>query len=189
MTRRSALSVLAASAAVPAFAAKVPRPSPEFVVQMPEGNSLLLSSFKGKVIACEFLLTTCPHCQHTAQIIDRLYKEFGPRGFQPVGIAINDMAKMLVGDFKKQFVQSGGWPVGFSPRDPVLNYLEHSAVQQLYMPAMVFIDRKFQIRGQYLGTDDFYKDQEKNMRAMVETLMKEAGAPVSKKKSAAPKAA
>ncbi len=98
---------------------------------MPDDTTQLLSKYKGKIILVEFLLTTCPHCQRCSQVVEKMYKEFGPKGFQPIGVAINDMAKMLIPDFKKNGNLT--WPVGFSPRDPVYSYLEHPAMQQLYM--------------------------------------------------------
>ncbi len=44
----------------------------------------------------------------------------------------------------------------------------------------MFIDRNRVIRAQYSGADDFFKDQEKNIRAMLDTLLKE---PVASKKA------
>ncbi len=175
MTRRSALSLLAA----PAFAAdtsgpkaRVPRPSPELAIEMVDGKTMLLSQFKGKVVLVEFLLTTCPHCQRASQVVQKLYQEFGPQGFQPVGVAINDMAKMLIPEYAKNFRLT--FPIGFSQRDPVYNYLEHPPMFQLYMPTVAFLDRKFQIRAQHSGTDqEFYKDEERNMRSQILALLAE----------------
>lgn len=174
------LSLLTAPALAQTQGARLPRPSPEFVIQMPEGGTMLLSQFKGKAILLEFLITTCPHCQRASQLLERLYKEYGPKGFQPLGVAINDMAKMLVPDYKKNFGIT--FPVGFSLRDPVYNYLERSPMYQLYMPTVVGIDRKFQIRHQHAGEDqDFWKDEEKNIRAMIATLLAEGARPAPKK--------
>lgn len=137
---------------------------------MPDGGTLLLSKFKGKVIAVEFLITTCPHCQRASQVLERLWKEFAPQGFQAVGVAINDMAKMLIPDYVRNFGVT--FPVGYSQRDPVYNYLEKSPMYQLYMPTIASIDRKFQVRAQHSGDDqEFWKDEEKTMRAMVVGLL------------------
>ena len=67
----------------------VPRKSPEFTIVEPSGKQTLLSSLKGKVVVIEFLSTTCPHCQQASMMFSRLYKELGPRGFQPLGVAFN----------------------------------------------------------------------------------------------------
>lgn len=162
----------------PLQAAEIPRQSPEFVIYMPTGAQTLVSQHRGKVVLLEFLLTTCPHCQKASQIMQKLYKEYGPRGFQPLGIAINDMAKMLVPDYVKQFQLT--YPVGFSLRDPVYNYLQHPAIMQLMMPTIVFIDRQGKIRAQHMGNEPFFQDEEKNMRALIESLLKDPAATRSK---------
>jgi hypothetical protein len=41
-----------------AFAADVPRQSPEFAVQLPDGNQVRVSDYKGKVLCLVFILTT-----------------------------------------------------------------------------------------------------------------------------------
>ncbi len=43
----------------------------------------------------------------------------------------------------------------------------------LWMPQLVFIDKNGAIRAQFPGTADFFKDEETNMRKMVEKLPKE----------------
>lgn len=144
------------------------RPSPEFVITQVSGQRGLLSQYKGKVIALEFLHTTCPHCQTASALMQKLYKEYGPKGFQPIGIAFNDMAALLVPDYVKQLGLT--YPIGVAPRDDVKAYL----VEEFrYVPIMVFIDKNFTIRGQYVGDHDFFKNEEANMRATIETLLKE----------------
>ena len=39
-------------------AAEVPRPSPEFVINLTNGPQKLLSEYRGKVVALEFISTT-----------------------------------------------------------------------------------------------------------------------------------
>ena len=156
------------------LAAEVPRPAPEFVIKLTSGQQLLLSQYRGKVVALEFLSTTCPHCQTCSALLERMHKEYGPRGFQPLGVAFNEMAGMLVGDYIKHLQLT--FPVGISERDPVLNFLQHPMIMRLLVPQLMFIDRKGIIRGQHGGEADFFKDEEKNMRAQIEALLKEPAA-------------
>ena len=51
------LSFLAACAAT-VFAQQIPRKSAEFVVKLPDGKDLLLSSLRGKVVCLTFIVTT-----------------------------------------------------------------------------------------------------------------------------------
>ncbi len=55
---------------------------------------------------------------------------------------------------------------------------------------MVIIDRKGMIRAQYSGEDDFFRNLDTNLRAQLETLLKEpAGAATRPKARPARKAA
>ena len=154
----------------------VPRPSPAFTVHFPEGGAMLLSSLKGKVVALLFVHTTCPHCQHTSQVFSRLYAEYGQRGFQPVDVAFNEMAQLLVKDFVKDF--SITYPVGFGTQVDVLNYLGIPVMERYVVPQIVWIDKKGNIRSQTnaVSGDDKLRT-EAYWREMIETLLKEpAGA-------------
>lgn len=181
MFARIAAAALAAASLV---GADLPRTAPEFQVRMTNGKDLLLSNFKGKVVVLEFLLTTCPHCQKASQTMNRLYKELGPMGMQPVGVAINDMANIYVDDYVKQF--NLNYPVGFSPRDPVIEFLQHPVMMSLMMPQLVIIDRKGVVRYQYAGNDPFFENEEKNLREILLPLLKPA-APAAKPKAPAKK--
>ncbi len=157
----------------------VPRPAPEYVIKLTTGQQILLSSYRGKVVALLFVMTSCPHCQTTCQLMGKLAKEYGPKGFQPVAVAFNDMSMMLVPDFIKQ--NRLDFPVGYDSRDPVFNFIERSPTLRSYVPMLVFIDRNGTIRAQHLGDDDFFTKQEPNMRAMIERLLNE---PAAKKRPA-----
>ena len=77
------------------------------------------------------------------------------------------------------------FPVGFSLRDPVMNYLQMSADARLSVPQIVVIDRKGMIRQQSLTANDDTTATEANLRNMIETLLTEpAGAPANKSTSA-----
>ncbi|MDQ6705159.1 MAG: TlpA family protein disulfide reductase [Acidobacteriota bacterium] len=152
------------------FADQIPRPSPDFTVLMNGGPPIEISQYKGKAIALIFLLTTCPHCQKTVGILSKLQTEYGAKGFQVVGCAIQDMASLFVPDFVKKFQPA--FPVGFSERGAVLTYLEHPVMLQLLMPQVVFIDRGFTIQAQYSGDNAiFTDDQESKLRAVIEPLL------------------
>jgi thiol-disulfide isomerase/thioredoxin len=186
-TRRSFSAILAGAGL--AAAATVPRPSPEFGFEVPGGKQVLLSQHRGKVVMLGFYLTTCPHCKDTVRIIEKLYKEYGAKGFQPLGVCINDMAKMLTPDFIRE--QGATFPIGYGLRDAAYGYLQHPTMLQLYMPTLVMVDRKGTIIGQYPGGDPVFganlADREKNLRKLIEDALKAGGAAAPAKKSAAKK--
>ena len=171
----SLLPVLAGSVVATALSAeapKAPRRSPEFQLNFVGGEQKLLSAYRGKVVCIEFLHTTCPHCQHSAQVFSKLYTEYGSRGFQPLGVAWNDMANMLVPDFIK--ANNVNFPVAFAPRAAVLDYLMMAESVRSVVPQIVWIDRKGMIRAQTppLGEDKMLT--EKYWREMIETLTNES---------------
>ena len=166
-------------------AAPVPRPSPDFVVKLTPTGQVTTAQYKGKVVILAMILTTCPHCQKATQVLSGFQKEYGPRGLQVMAAAFNDMSNMLVPDFIKQFQPA--FPVGWANRMDVLNYLQHSAMEQMYVPIMVFIDRKGVIRHQYMGDDPFFQNQDKNLRDTIEELIKEPAATSTKKAAPAGK--
>jgi peroxiredoxin len=156
-------------AAVGLDAAEVPRQSPEFVITIPGRGQELLSKYKGKVVILEFLFTTCPHCQQSAVALSKLQREYGPRGLQVLGVAINPNPDLT--GFTNMYAT--GFPVGSATRDQAYNYLQQSIMSQnFYVPQVVFIDRKGVIQAQYGGTDPFLgAQQESNMRGMIEKLL------------------
>ncbi|HUS08713.1 MAG TPA: TlpA disulfide reductase family protein, partial [Bryobacteraceae bacterium] len=75
------LTFALAAVLLPLDAAEVPRKSPDFAIQLPGGKQVQLSQYRGKVVALEFLYTTCPHCQAASRLMTKLHAEYGPRGF------------------------------------------------------------------------------------------------------------
>lgn len=96
--------------------------------------------------------------------------QYGPRGLQIVGVAFNPMANMYLPDYIKQFTPN--FPIGWALRDPVLEYLQHPVFLQLYVPIVVFIDSNFTIQEQHLGDDPYFKNEDANLRASIEKLLK-----------------
>jgi peroxiredoxin len=182
MVRVLAVAALAlGSLWLPATAAEVGKPSPEFAIRYNDGSQKLVSSFRGKVVCLLFVHTTCPHCQHASQVFSQLNTEYGAKGFQPLAVAWNDMASMLVPDFIKEFHIN--FPVGFAPREEVLTYLGFSVMDRTVVPQIAWIDRKGIVRSQTPALGDETKLKEPYWREMIETLIKEPG-PAASHKSA-----
>ena len=161
-----------------AQAQQVPRPAGEFAITMPNGQVNLLSHYAGKVVVLVFISTTCPHCQHTTQLLSAIQNEYASKGVQILAAAFNPDAAQLVPGFIAQFHPT--FPVGSADREAVLEYEQASLVKTNYVPEIIFIDRHRVIRVQHNGGDDFFKDQEKNIRQTLDTLLKE---PVASSKS------
>ncbi|HET8548586.1 MAG TPA: TlpA disulfide reductase family protein [Bryobacteraceae bacterium] len=176
MTRR-VLAALLLSGAVTIQAAEVPRPSPDYTVIMPDGSQKKLSEYKGKVIIAEFLLTTCAHCQNTAKVLNRIQKEYGPKGVQVIGISIR--SDTTADELRTFATQYGGnaFPVGRTAENgQVYAYLQHSIMNpNFYVPQIVIIDRGFTIRDYFPGGDARLSNEEVNLRAALDKVVAERG--------------
>lgn len=151
-------------------AAVIPRPSPEYTIQLANGKKVQLSQYRGKVVALEFILTTCRHCQQTAQIMQSFQKEFGPQGFQALGAAINTGASTAVPDFIR--ILKLDFPVGVGSQDEAVEYLQHPIMTKMIMPQVVLIDRQGQIQVQLPGNHPMMlKNEEANLRSFIKQLL------------------
>ncbi|HWF48795.1 MAG TPA: TlpA disulfide reductase family protein, partial [Bryobacteraceae bacterium] len=103
------------------------RKAPELAYSVPAGGHQepkLLSQYRGKVVALEFIFTTCPHCQHASILMSKLQQEYGGRGFQALDVAINENADLLVGNFARDFQTN--FPVGWTTRDQFITFMNFS---------------------------------------------------------------
>ena len=177
MVKRS-ISLLFATALICAGAA-VPRPAPELLIKLAGGGETRLSSLKGKVIALEFVLTTCQHCQNSSKHINAVYNELGWQGFTAVAVAVNEMSHMFVAEFKQTLGLK--YPVGYQNHEAAVQFLGHDPKLTVYFPEFVLIDRKGMIRYQFPGTDKHFENEEKSLKEKVLLLLKEGGTDPAKK--------
>jgi peroxiredoxin len=175
----------AALALIPllAQAAELPRNAPEYTIERNGAAPLTLSQYKGKPVVLAFILTYCSHCQRTVGFLSKDQNEYGPRGLQVVGCAIENGAQLAVPEFLKNF--NPPFPVGYNEGTTALGFMQHPVVKVPIMPMLAFIDREGMIRAQFEGDDEkFFGDQhEQNLKTQIEALLKVGAA----KKAAAGK--
>lgn len=120
-----------------ASAGPVVHPSPEFAFNVPGQGQKLLSQYRGKVVALEFILTTCPHCQAASHVMNAMQQRYGPRGFQAIDVAIDPNADLLVENFAKEYQVK--FPVGWASIDQMMSYMGFQG--RPVVPQIVLIDR------------------------------------------------
>ena len=163
----------------------LPRKSPEFVITETDGmkdtRTTLLSSYRGKVVVLAFVHTTCPHCQAFSQELTKLHAELGPKGFQPIDVAWNPSAKVLVPSFVNGLRLD--FPVGYvNDYDPVMNFMGFSVMDRPVVPLVVVIDKKGMIRAQSPPQGDANLQDESKLRELITSLLNEGSAPAGKKR-------
>ncbi|MEP6714962.1 MAG: TlpA disulfide reductase family protein [Terriglobia bacterium] len=161
--------LLLSTLALTAFSATVPRPAPDFTIQNPGGRPQLLSAYKGKTIVLAFMYTTCTHCQKTAGELSAIQKEFADKGVQVVGVTFDVDAAKRVKSFNKVFGVT--FPCGYSAEKPVLQVLQQPEGEPYFVPVLVFIDKNFVIRSQYIGDEQFLGNIPVNVRAELAKIL------------------
>jgi peroxiredoxin len=185
-------------------AAPVPRPATPFKITEPSGQQVDITSFKGKVVLCQFLFTWCPHCQNTAKMLTKLQNEFGPKGLQIIGIAFNDTPSegAPAADAKetaKFQANNAGFPVGYVKKADAMKYLGISVMESFAVPQIMIIDRNGIIQNQDLPKPTPELQTESFLRPLLTKLLdqkagsggggaaKKADTPVSEKGKTAAK--
>jgi cytochrome c biogenesis protein CcmG/thiol:disulfide interchange protein DsbE len=156
-------------------AQQVPRQSAEFTVVTTVGKALRLSDFRGKALVVEFLLTECPHCQETAQVLEKLQRQYRARGLQAIAVAFNPDGPAKLPELIKKLSLS--FPAGTASQLSAFQYLQLSFMKQYSVPFLAFVDGNGVIRAQFTGDDPFFKNTEANMRSNIEALLKRGSAP------------
>jgi peroxiredoxin len=169
------LLTFSAVAATPSF---VPHKSPEFTVTEPSGKITELSALRGKVVVMEFFFLQSNHCTRVAKMLNKLNLELGPRGFRALGVVFDppnarESQGQLVGA-AVSFLKLT-YPVGYSSKADVDNYLGRQQHEILNIPQIVVIDRTGMIRAASgpAGGDPRLEDEE-SLRGLIEQLPDEA---------------
>ncbi len=154
------------------FAGDVPRRAPPLELPVFNGPKLSLASLRGKVVLLKFFLTECQHCQRTARVIMPMYNEWRSRGLEVVGVAINPDAPKLIPSFIRRFGVT--YPITVGDRSTLTTFADISAVAKFYVPYIFMVDRKGVIRREHPGQDEhFYHNEEQNMRAELDELLRQ----------------
>ncbi len=161
------------------------RKAPELAFTLPGQGDKLLSQYRGKVVALEFILTTCPHCQEASRVMTQYQQEYGRRGFQAIDLAINaldegrkpDQASLMTETFASNF--QVGFPVGYIGRDPMMSFMGFSIMDRMVVPQLVLIDRKGFIRYQTPAGDNEEYAKLMNQNAIRQHIEELLAQPVS----------
>ena len=92
--------------------------APDFALQSLEGKTVRLSDFHGKAVALNFWATWCEPCKIETPWLVELQKEYGPNGFQVVGVSADDSDSK---DNVAKFTQSMGvnYPILLGQEDVI----------------------------------------------------------------------
>lgn len=76
--------------------------APDFTLQSLDGKNTRLSDFRGQAVLLNFWATWCAPCKIEMPWFVELQKQYGPQGFQIVGVAMDDASAKEIADFAKE---------------------------------------------------------------------------------------
>jgi thiol-disulfide isomerase/thioredoxin len=152
--------------------ARTPRPLADIPIQTPDRKGINLKKFRGKVVLLAIISSECDACIKTLDLMTRLEKSYGQRGFQAVAALGDENAPFLLNPFIQRYRPS--YPVGFLTKDQIIKITDIPPDMRPYVPISLFIDPEGVVRYQFLGNEGFYQDQEKGSRAVIETMLQRA---------------
>jgi len=88
---------------------KADLPEPELTLKDLDGKDVSLSEYKGKVVLVNFWATWCEPCRVEIPWLIEMQKQYGPKGFVILGIALDEEGKSVVAPFvaKERFDVNG----------------------------------------------------------------------------------
>jgi peroxiredoxin len=131
--------VLAAGTAACAGAREETTPAPEFSLQDLQGNSLSLSSYKGKVLVLNFWATWCPPCRREIPDFIEAYRDLKDKGLEILGVSVDDLSAEALRDWAQKAGMS--YPVALATSKIIADYRPGE-----FIPATIVIDRRGRVR-------------------------------------------
>jgi peroxiredoxin len=153
------------------FAQHTPRACADFPIRTTDHKVIKISQYHGKVLMIAMFLTTCDDCLNTLHFMDKLQTELGPRGFQAIGLSLDESAA-LVSLYAQRY--RFPFPLAHLDKDEAIKLADLKPTAHPVVPYIMFVDWMGQVRFQYAGNDPVFNSAEKNLRAVADGLLRQA---------------
>ncbi|MCE5301025.1 MAG: TlpA family protein disulfide reductase [Spirochaetia bacterium] len=116
--------------------------APDFSIPSPDGSTVKLSDYTGKVVILDFWATWCPPCKAEIPFFIELYNEHKNDGLVLLGAALDEESKVsgFIRDFKVNY------PTGIADQKLAMQY---GGIRGI--PTTFVIDREGYVVRQYVG--------------------------------------
>jgi thiol-disulfide isomerase/thioredoxin len=117
--------------------------APDFTLKTLDGQEITLSKLKGKVVLLDFWATWCAPCRESIPHLIHLYKTYGEKGFEVIGMNVDRGDADTVARFVKSM--DIPYPTVVTPEEVSRNF----GVTGL--PTAVLVDKQGMIREKIVG--------------------------------------
>jgi peroxiredoxin len=155
--RRNFLAGFVVSPIIPTlYSRSIPSLAPALQIQRVGQASLSLSQYRGKLIVMAFISIECVHCQQLTTLLINMARDYSSERVQLLECAFSPDAPQRLPGFIKQFQPS--FPVGYCSPAAFLTFLQCLSKRSLFLPHLVFINRRGRITSDYSGETAFVRD-------------------------------
>jgi peroxiredoxin len=133
----------------------------DFSVPTPNGKTLRLADYRGKVVFLNFWATWCPPCREEMPAMERLYQRYKDKGFVVLAVSMDSEGGPIVVPFVKE--RGLTFPIGV---DPKMALADRYGVRAL--PSSFLVDRKGNVAALALGPREW---NGKAAHALIESLL------------------
>lgn len=131
------------------FAEDVNQPAPELEIKMENGQVVKLSQYKGKPVVLEFFSTVCPHCQKSAEGLEKAMRAYAAKGVQVISVTTDENQRKDFQEFRKKY--GATYPMGSVGNQEAYRFFGLSVMRPFYVPTFAFIDKAGVIRERFIG--------------------------------------
>jgi cytochrome c biogenesis protein CcmG, thiol:disulfide interchange protein DsbE len=141
-------AILALTAGI-VFAEAVNQPAPELEIKMENGQTVKLSQYKGKPVVLEFFSTTCPHCQKSAEALEKSMRAYSAKGVQFLAVSTDENQRKDFPEFRRKY--GATYPMGTIGNQEAYRFFGLSVMRPFYVPTFAFIDRNGVMVERFIG--------------------------------------
>ena len=149
--------------------AREPRPASQVAIPLTGGKRITLQQYKGKVVLLVIFSTACADCIEALQMINKVQKDLGPKGFQAIGGAGDDNAQYQIAGLVQRYKLT--FPIGYVNKDQMIALADIEKDRRPVAPIFLFIDKNSTVRFQYYGDHPFFKTADGSTRSIVAGLL------------------
>ena len=131
------------------LAEDVNQPAPELEIKMEDGRVVKLSQFKGKPVVLEFFSTVCPHCQKSAESLEKILRAYSAKGVQVLAVTTDENQRKEFPEFRKKY--GATYPMGTVGNQEAYRFFGLSVMKPFYVPTYAFIDRNGVMKERFIG--------------------------------------